>query len=72
LPVLGIDKPTFDILGPDISIAANMEHNGVPMAVHIPQHMYELVYDQPFQFKERGEMEIKGKIMRTYLVTGYT
>ena len=69
--VLGVEKPTFDILGPAISVAAMMEHHGVPMNVHIPQHMYELVYDQPFQFKERGDVEIKGKMIHTYLVTGF-
>ena len=69
--VLGVEKPTFDILGPAISVAAMMEHHGVPMCVHIPQYMYELVYDQPFHFKERGDVEIKGKMIHTYLVTGF-
>ncbi|EAY02023.1 Adenylate and Guanylate cyclase catalytic domain containing protein [Trichomonas vaginalis G3] len=70
--VLGIEKPTFDILGSAISVAASMEHNGVPMNVHIPQHMYDLVYDQEFVFKERGEINIKEKMIKTYLVSGYT
>ncbi|EAY15140.1 Adenylate and Guanylate cyclase catalytic domain containing protein [Trichomonas vaginalis G3] len=70
--VLGIEKPTFDILGSAISVAASMEHNGVPMNVHIPQHMYDLVYDQEFVFKERGDIQIKDKMIHTYLVSGYT
>lgn len=70
--VLGIEKPTFDILGSAISVAAAMEHHGVPMNVHIPQHMYDLVYDQEFVFKERGEVNIKDKMIKTYLVSGYT
>jgi len=69
--VLGIDKPTFDILGPAISLAAAMEHHGIPMSVHIPQHVYELVYSENFRFKERGEIELKGRSYNTYLVTGY-
>lgn len=69
--ILGIEKPTFDILGPAISMAAAMEHNGVPMHVHIPQHMYDLVYDEPFRFKERGFVEIKGKSIKTYIIDGY-
>lgn len=69
--VLGIDKPTFDILGPDICLAAMMEHHGVPMHVHIPQHCYELVYASGFRIKERGDVEVKGKMYHTYIVSGY-
>ena len=69
--VLGIDKPTFDILGPDICLAAMMEHHGVPMHVHIPQHCYELIYASGFRIKERGDVEVKGKIYHTYVVSGY-
>jgi class 3 adenylate cyclase/PAS domain-containing protein len=69
--VLGIDKPTFDILGPPICLAAAMEHHGMPMAVHIPQHCYDLVYEFNFVMKERGNVEVKGKQYHTYLVTGY-
>ncbi|OHS99617.1 Adenylate and Guanylate cyclase catalytic domain containing protein [Tritrichomonas foetus] len=69
--VLGIEKPTFDILGPDICLAAMMEHHGVPMHVHIPQHCYELVFGSYFRIKERGDVEVKGKIYHTYIVSGY-
>lgn len=33
--VLGTEKPTFEILGPAINMAQQMEHHGVPMKVHI-------------------------------------
>jgi class 3 adenylate cyclase len=69
--VLGIDKPTFDILGPAICFAAMMEHHGVPMNVHIPQHCFDLLYGSKFIINERGDVEVKGKIYRTYVVTGY-
>ncbi|OHT05910.1 Adenylate and Guanylate cyclase catalytic domain containing protein [Tritrichomonas foetus] len=69
--VLGIEKPTFDILGPDICLAAMMEHHGVPMHVHIPQHCYELVFGSMFRIKERGDVEVKGKMYHTYIVSGY-
>jgi class 3 adenylate cyclase len=69
--VLGIDKPTFDILGPPICLAAAMEHHGIPMCVHIPQHCYDLIYTANFIFQEREEIEVKGVPYRTYLVTGY-
>jgi class 3 adenylate cyclase len=69
--VLGIDKPTFDILGPAICFASKMEQSGVPMNVHIPQHTYDLVYGAMFVVQERGDVEVKGKPYRTYIVTGY-
>jgi class 3 adenylate cyclase len=69
--VLGIEKPTFDILGPAICLAAAMEHHGVPMCVHIPQHCYDLIYNANLIFQERGDIEVKGIPYRTYLVSGY-
>ena len=68
--VLGIEsKPTFEILGPTINIAQQMEHHGVPMLVHISRSVYELIYGGNFAIKERGEVEVKNGKMFTYLVT---
>ena len=68
--VLGIEsKPTFEILGPTINIAQQMEHHGVPMLVHISRPVYELIYGGSFNIKERGEVEVKNGKMFTYLVT---
>jgi guanylate cyclase len=69
--VIGIEKPTFDILGPAICLAAAMEHHGVPMAVHIPQHCYDLVFDGNFVLQTRGNVEVKGKVYQTYIATGF-
>lgn len=69
--VLGIEKPTFDILGPEINLAAMMEHHGIPMHVHIPQHVYELVYGDEFIIKERGDVDVKGKTYHTYVVSDF-
>jgi class 3 adenylate cyclase len=69
--VLGIEKPTFDILGPAICLASKMEQRGVPMFVHIPHHSYELIKEDNFQFKEKGEVEVKGVVYHTYVVSGY-
>jgi len=66
--VLGIGKPTFEILGPAINLAQQMEHHGVPMAVHISRPVYELIYGNTFKIKERGNVEIKGGTVITYLV----
>ncbi|OHT07038.1 Adenylate and Guanylate cyclase catalytic domain containing protein [Tritrichomonas foetus] len=68
--VLGIDKPTFEILGPAINMAQQMEHHGVPMKVHISRSSYELIYGGTFNVKERGQIEIKNGSVRTYLVAG--
>jgi class 3 adenylate cyclase len=68
--VLGIGKPTFEILGPAINMAQQMEHHGVPMQVHVSRAVYELVYGEAFQIKERGEVQINTGPTITYLVTG--
>jgi class 3 adenylate cyclase len=67
--VLGIGKPTFEILGPPINMAQQMEHHGVPMLVHVSRAVYELIYGDAFQVKERGPVEIKGGTVITYLVS---
>ena len=66
--VLGTEKPTFEILGPAINMAQQMEHHGVPMQVHISRSVYELVYGGSFVIKERGQIEIKSGKVITYLV----
>jgi class 3 adenylate cyclase len=69
--VLGGAKPTFEILGPAINMAQQMEHHGVPMAVHVSRATYELIYGEGFECKERGQVEIKNGMVVTYLVTGF-
>ena len=66
--VLGTEKPTFEILGPAINMAQQMEHHGVPMKVHISRSTYELIYGGSFVIKERGQIEIKKGTVLTYLV----
>ncbi|EAX87204.1 Adenylate and Guanylate cyclase catalytic domain containing protein [Trichomonas vaginalis G3] len=66
--VIGTEKPTFEILGPAINMAHEMENKGVPMKVHISRPVYELIYGQQFEIKERGEIDVKGGKMFTYLV----
>ncbi|OHT12112.1 Adenylate and Guanylate cyclase catalytic domain containing protein [Tritrichomonas foetus] len=67
--VLGTEKPTFEILGPTINMAQQMEHHGVPMKVHISRAVYELIYGGSFDVKERGEIEIKNGKVITYVVS---
>ncbi|OHT04622.1 Adenylate and Guanylate cyclase catalytic domain containing protein [Tritrichomonas foetus] len=66
--VLGIEKPTFEILGPTINMAQQMEHHGVPMKVHISRAVYELIYGGNFKIQERGEIELKNGNTVTYVV----
>ena len=66
--VLGTAKPTFEILGPAINMAQQMEHHGVPMKVHVSRSVYELIYGGSFVVKERGEIEIKNARVVTYLI----
>ena len=67
--VLGVGKPTFEILGPTINMAQQMEHHGVPMKVHISRATYELIYGGSFNVKERGEIEVKNGKVFTYLIS---
>ncbi|KAK8843906.1 hypothetical protein M9Y10_024989 [Tritrichomonas musculus] len=66
--VLGIGKPTFEIIGPSINRAQQMEHYGVPMKVHISMDVYELICGLNFKFCNRRQIEIKNEIVETYLV----
>ncbi|KAK8841721.1 hypothetical protein M9Y10_026666 [Tritrichomonas musculus] len=66
--VLGVGKPTFEILGPAINMAQQMEHHGVPSQVHISRSVYELIYGDSYDIKERGQIEVKNGTVVTYLV----
>ena len=71
--VIGTGKPTFEIIGPVINMAQQMEHHGVPMQVHISRSVYELIYGSSnFVIKERGQIEIKNGTAVTYLVSEVT
>ena len=70
--VLGTEKPTFEILGPTINMAQQMEHHGIPMKVHISRAVYELIYGGSFDVKERGEIEIKNGTVVTYVINKRT
>jgi class 3 adenylate cyclase len=67
---IGSGKPTFEILGPAINMAQQMEHHGVPGQVHISRSVYELIYGGEFKVTERGSVEVKSGMVVTYLVNG--
>ena len=66
--VLGIGKPTFEIIGPAINRAQQMEQNGVPMNVHISYAVYELICGLSFKFYNRRTIDCKDGKVETYLV----
>jgi len=66
--VLGTEKPTFEVLGPAINMAQQMEHHGIPMSVHISRSVYELIYGGSFNIQERGQISIKNGSVLSYLV----
>jgi class 3 adenylate cyclase len=66
--VLGIGKPTFEILGPAINMAQQMEHTGSRMLVHISQQTYVHIVNEPFMITE-STANVKGNILVTYLVS---
>ena len=67
--IIGTAKPTFEILGPTINMAQQMEHHGIPMNVQITRSVYELIYGGSFKIKERGEIECKDKKVLAYIVS---
>jgi class 3 adenylate cyclase len=66
--VLGIGKPTFEILGPAINMAQQMEHTGQPMKVHISEATYANLVGVQFTAVEH-HVVVRGQEVRTYLVT---
>ena len=66
--VIETGKPAFETLGPAINMEQQMEHHGVPMFVHISRFVYESIYGEPLEIKERGQIEVKQGTIVTYLV----
>jgi PAS domain S-box-containing protein len=67
--VLGIGKPTFEVFGPTICVAYQMEHTGVPMAVHITEATRRYIDGGGFVVEDHS-VQIKGKEVKTGLVRG--
>lgn len=67
--VLGTDKPTFDIIGDPINVAARLQSTDVPGNVQISEETKALIESTEFIIEERGEVFLKGKGNRkTYFV----
>ncbi|EAX92100.1 Adenylate and Guanylate cyclase catalytic domain containing protein [Trichomonas vaginalis G3] len=67
--VLGTDKPTFDIIGDPINVAARLQSTDIPGNVQISEETKNLIESSDFIIEERGEVYLKGKGNRkTYFV----
>lgn len=59
--ILGVDKPTFDIIGDPINIASRLQSSDIPGRVQISASTKELIQGPEFSIEERGEVFLKGK-----------
>jgi PAS domain S-box-containing protein len=67
--ILGTDRPTFDIIGDAINVAARLQSTDVPGKVQISESTQALVMGLDFTIEPRGEIELKGKgKQKTYLI----
>jgi class 3 adenylate cyclase len=67
--ILGTDRPTFDIIGDPINVAARLQSTDIPGKVQISEGTQALVAGLDFRIEYRGEIELKGKGMKkTFLV----
>jgi class 3 adenylate cyclase len=66
--ILSAEKPNFDILGPAISMAAQMEHHGVPGRCHVSKYTYEVLDKSLFKISKRGGMIVNNEKILTYIV----
>ncbi|EAX87032.1 Adenylate and Guanylate cyclase catalytic domain containing protein [Trichomonas vaginalis G3] len=67
--VLGSDKPTFDIIGDPINVAARLQSTDIPGCVQISSETKDLIEGLDFIVEERGQIYLKGKGERlTYFV----
>ena len=68
--VLGTDKPTFDIIGDPINVAARLQSTDIAGKVQISADTYELVSNLEVNFEKRNDVFLKGKGQcSTYLVS---
>jgi class 3 adenylate cyclase len=67
--VLGTDRPTFDIIGDPINVAARLQSTDEPGKIQISESTQALIAGMDFPVEYRGEIELKGKgKKKTYLI----
>ena len=66
--VIGQRKFSFDVWGNTVNIASRMESHGEPGKIHVTE-AFARELAGPFQFQDRGEIQIKGSgVMRTFFL----
>lgn len=70
--VVGGSQSCFDVVGPVVNIAKLMAETGVSDNIHVPDSVYQTIFDQGFVIKVHGDIMKDDRILHTYLVSGYT
>jgi guanylate cyclase len=67
--ILGTDRPTFDIIGDTINVAARLQSTDLSGKIQISEGTQTLLAGTDFKIEYRGEIELKGKgKTRTFLI----
>jgi class 3 adenylate cyclase len=70
--VIGEKKFIYDLWGDAVNTASRMEYHGIPNTIQMSETTYRILhgnYRNIYQFRERGEIYIKGKgIMKTFFL----
>ena len=66
--VIGTSKFSYDLWGDTVNTASRMESHGEAGQIHVSEEVFLKLNDK-FTFRERGDIEIKGKgVMRTWFL----
>jgi Amt family ammonium transporter len=67
--VIGESKFSYDLWGDAVNMASRMESTGLPNEIQVTESFIKEIKDYGIKYKERGEVEIKGKgKVLTYLL----
>ncbi|KAL9658602.1 hypothetical protein ABK040_006139 [Willaertia magna] len=64
---IGTLKFAFDLWGETVIVGSKMESTGLPGRIQVSRQTYERIYDL-FDFEERKGVEVKDKMVTTYLL----